>query len=258
MEQDESFFDFAAEVGFTKHMGGIGATDEIAELCQIGEASYVLDVGCGAGVTACYLAKEYGCRVVGVDILAKMVERSRERAVKLGVEDRVEFRVADAQELPFEDEIFDTVLTESVTAFPKDKPKAVKEYARVTKTGGYVALNESSWLKAPPPPEIAAWVSQDTSENAEPLTVSEWSALLEQAGLKDILVRTQPIDVGDEAKEMLRRYGCRGMLGVWWRMFLLYTRNSAYRRFLKGLRNQGIRPNNVEQYLGYGLYVGRK
>jgi len=39
MEQDESFFDFAAEVGFTKHMGGIGATDEIAELCQIGEGT---------------------------------------------------------------------------------------------------------------------------------------------------------------------------------------------------------------------------
>jgi arsenite methyltransferase len=61
-------------------------------------------VGCGAGVTACYLAKRYGCRLVGVDISARIIERSRERAKKERVADRVEFRVADAQDLPFEDD----------------------------------------------------------------------------------------------------------------------------------------------------------
>lgn len=53
MTQEESFFDFAAEVGFTKHLGGVEASDELARLCQIGPLSHVLDVGCGAGVTAC-------------------------------------------------------------------------------------------------------------------------------------------------------------------------------------------------------------
>jgi arsenite methyltransferase len=93
-------------------------------------------VGCGVGVTPCYLAKKYNCRVVGVDIHPGMIERSKERAQREGVAEQVEFRVADAQELPFEDEIFDDIITESVTAFPEDKPKAVREYARVTKPGG--------------------------------------------------------------------------------------------------------------------------
>lgn len=70
------------------------------------------------------------CRVVGVDISPRMVERSWERAHRERVTDRVEFRVADAQDLPFEDNWFDAVITESVTAFPEDKQEAVNEYVR--------------------------------------------------------------------------------------------------------------------------------
>jgi len=75
-----TFFDFAAEVGLTKHIGGIVATEALIELCHIGRESTILDVGCGVGATACFIATKVGCRVVGVDILEKMVERSRERA----------------------------------------------------------------------------------------------------------------------------------------------------------------------------------
>jgi len=54
----EQFFDFAAEVGFTKHLGGVEATEKLVELCHIKAGSYVLDVGCGAGATPAYLAKK--------------------------------------------------------------------------------------------------------------------------------------------------------------------------------------------------------
>jgi len=102
MENKQAFFDFAAEVGLTKHLGGVGATEELMELCNIGEGKYVLDVGCGAGVTPCFIAKRCGCRVVGVDISEGMIERSKERAEREGLADTdnehpgVEFRVADA------------------------------------------------------------------------------------------------------------------------------------------------------------------
>ncbi len=258
MEQEQTFFDFAAEVGLTKHLGGVRATEELVELCHLGKGQYILDVGCGAGVTACYLAKRYGCRLVGVDISARMIERSRERAKKERVADRVEFRVADAQDLPFEDDLFDAVITESVTAFPEDKEGAVKEYARVTKPGGYVGLNESTWLKSPPPPEMVAWASQDVGANVNPLTEAGWKELLEEAGLTEIVVRIQEIATQNEARGILQRYGCGGMLSVWWRMVRLYLRNPAYRRFVKGVREQGVKPKNLEEYFGYGLYVGRK
>jgi ubiquinone/menaquinone biosynthesis C-methylase UbiE len=145
--------------------------------------------------------------------------------------------------------LFDAVITESVTAFPEDKKGAVKEYARVMKPGGYVGLNESTWLKSPPPPEMVAWASQDVGANVNPLT---------EAGLTEIVVRIQEIATQNEARGILQRYGCGGMRGVWWRMVRLYLRNPAYRRFVKGVREQGVKPKNLEEYFGYGLYVGRK
>ena len=259
MEKEETFFDFAAAVGLTKHLGGVGTTEELVELCHIGEGKYVLDVGCGVGVTPCFIAKRYGCRVVGVDLVEGMVERSRERAQREGVMDRVEFRVADAQDLPFEDDLFDAVITESVTAFPEDKQGVVNEYVRVTKPGGYVGLNESTWLKVPPPPEMVAWVSQDVGFTVQPLTSDVWVGLLEGAGLREVVVRTCAVDVRNETKEIFRRYGFVGMLGVWGRMFSLYTKSPAYRRFLKQVQESGgVAPENLDEYFGYGLFVGRK
>ena len=255
---EHPYFELQASWGTTTHIGGLKATRELIELCHINKGKYVLVVGCGVGITPCYLAKRYGCRVVGVDISEGMVERSKERAQREGVADRVECRVADAQDLPFEDDLFDAVITESVTAFPEDKQKAVNEYARVTKPGGYVGLNESAWLKVPPPPEVVAWASQDVGANVQPLTSDAWVGLLEGAGLREIVARTYAINVRTEAKEIFRRYGFAGMLGIWGRMLSLYARSPAYRRFVKGVREGGVTPDNLDEYFGYGIYVGRK
>jgi len=258
MAHQESFFDFAAQVGLTKHIGGIEATKSLIETCHIDKDKYVLDVGCGAGVTPCLLAKRVGCRVAGVDILEGMVKRSRERAVRAGLSDKVEFRVADAQTLPFEDGIFDAVITESVTVFPPDKQKAVMEYARVTKPGGYVGLNESTWIKFPPPANLIDWAAKDLGTNVNPLTADEWAGLLRSAGLKDVSAKVMRINLEDESKGLLQRYGCGGAIDVMARMLLLYFGNPAYRRFVKEVQKEGVTPPNLVEYFGYGLYVGRK
>ena len=258
MEKEPTFFDFAAYVGLTKHLGGVEATEKLVELCHIGAGKYVLDVGCGVGVTPCFVAKKYDCKAVGVDISEGMIERSRERAKREGIAHRVEFKVADAQDLPFEDDLFDAVITESATAFPEDKQRAVNEYVRVTKPGGYVGLNESTWLQVPPPPEAVAWVSQDVGANAKPLTSNEWVELLESAGLRETVVRTYEISVQNEARGILRRYGCGGMLRILSRILVLYATSPDYRRFVKEVRGDGITPENLDEYFGYGVYVGRK
>jgi arsenite methyltransferase len=258
MAQEETFFDFAAYVGLTKHLGGRAATEQLAELCHLNEGKVLLDVGCGVGVTACYLAREYGCHVVGVDISEAMVAQSRARARREGVDKLVTFEVADAQALPFEDGQFDAVITESVTSFPEDKQKAVNEYVRVTKAGGYIGLNESTWLKFPPPDELVSWVSQDVGANAKPLSKDEWVGLLKTAGLTDVFVNIHEIDIREETKSIFSLYGVFGMLRIWSRMLVLYFRNPAYRQFLKSVRKQGIAPKNINEFFGYGIYVGKK
>jgi len=258
MTQEQHFFDFAAETGLTKHFGSVEATDKMVELCQIDSESYVLDVGCGVGGTACYLAKNYGCRVVGVDILPKMVERSQERAVKMRLTGLVEFKVADAQDLPFEDGHFDAVITESVTSFPADKQLAVNEYARVIKPGGFVGLNESTWLKVPPSQELVEWVQQDVGATVEPLTAEGWKDLLVKAGLKDIVVILKNVDVKSESRGILQRYGVGGLLSMLAKAFRLYLRNPNYRQFVKEVKQGGLIPKDFDVYFGYGIFVGRK
>lgn len=258
MKQEQHFFDFAAEAGLTKHFGSLEATDKMVELCRIGSESYVLDVGCGVGATPCYLAKAFNCRVVGVDILPRMVERSKGRAVKMGVTDRTEFRVADAQDLPFDNGLFDAVITESVTSFPKDKQQAVNEYARVIKPGGFVGLNESTWLKVPPPQALIDWVRQDVGATVEPQTAEGWQDLLHNAGLLDIVVILEPVDVKAESRGILQRYGIGGILSTLTRAFRMYLRNPNYRQFVKDVNQRGLIPEDFNAFFGYGIFVGRK
>ena len=85
-----TYLDLQAYAGVTKHMGSFEATNELLALCHTENAQEVLDVGCGIGVGPAYMAKTYGCRVVGVDISEKMIEWSRQRAKQEGGEDRVE------------------------------------------------------------------------------------------------------------------------------------------------------------------------
>ncbi|MDD5702533.1 MAG: class I SAM-dependent methyltransferase, partial [Dehalococcoidales bacterium] len=93
---ENPYFEVQAYWGMTKHMGGLKATEHLVELCHVTHDKYLLIVGCGVG------AKKYGCRVVGVDLSAKMIDRAEERAKRRGVENKVEFTIADAQDLPFE------------------------------------------------------------------------------------------------------------------------------------------------------------
>ncbi|MCX9075056.1 MAG: class I SAM-dependent methyltransferase [Candidatus Methanoperedens sp.] len=188
----EVMYGLFAEVGFRRHfhLGGQDATKELVELCNIDRNKYVLDVGCASGKTACYIAKRYGCKVVGVDLLEKMINRAKERAKREGVEDLVRFQVANAQHLPFEDNLFDVVIGEFITGLLDDKRRGVKEYLRVIKPGGIIGLNEATWIKTPPPEKLVEYLSQVFGFKGEILTSDGWVELLEEAKLNEMIVRT--------------------------------------------------------------------
>ncbi|MBD3189558.1 MAG: methyltransferase domain-containing protein [Candidatus Heimdallarchaeota archaeon] len=141
-EEDNPLFEVQASLDLSKHFGGTQATDELLQACNITEDYSVLDVGCGVGQTAVYIAKKYGCQVIGIDVSERMIIRAKERKKDQAL-DKVEFRVADAQDLPFDDNQFDIVMTESVLSFIEDKEKAITEFKRVTKQGKYIGLNET-------------------------------------------------------------------------------------------------------------------
>ncbi len=248
-----NYLDFQAYVGVTKHNGGFAATNELLSLCHIEDAREVLNVGCGIGVGSVYIAKRHDCRVVGVDVLEKMIEWSRLRAQEGKVEDKVEFRVANVLDLPFDADRFDVVFCESVLAFVEDKPRAIQECVRVTRPGGYVGLNETYWIEEPSP-EMVAQVRASVG-TAIP-TAAVWQSLWEESGLQDRVVRLHQIDTRAEIRDRMQWVGWKWSLRGFGRLFRLYLTNPAARQFVREMF--GAPSLETMQQIGYGLFVGKK
>ena len=97
----------------------------------------VLDVACGSGTAALVAARRY-CEVTGIDYVPALIERARARAAAEALD--VDFRVADAQALPFTEASFDVVLSVYGVQFAPDHRKAASELLRVCRPGGRIAL----------------------------------------------------------------------------------------------------------------------
>jgi sarcosine/dimethylglycine N-methyltransferase len=114
----------------------------MAEHAGLGEHSVVLDVGCGYGATAIFLAKEYGCHVTGMNISEKELELGRSRAQEAGLAGRIAFDYGDFHDLPYDEASFDIVWSQEAFLHGVDKPRILQECYRVLKPGGQLVLSD--------------------------------------------------------------------------------------------------------------------
>ena len=155
-----------------------------------------LDVGCGTGVfTELLLDTCSPAAVVAVDPAATQIDYARKRLVA----QRADFRVSDAQMLPFPDRSFDVVASALVINFISDRPRALAEMRRVGRPGGSVAgyVWDFAADRAPGWPLTLGLrrigVEPPQVPGVKDSTIEGLQSLFEQAGLEEIAV--QPIDV---------------------------------------------------------------
>lgn len=128
--------------GASMHPGGLELTREIGQKIGITRNSDVLDMACGIGTTAIFLAKNFGCQVTGIDLGAKSIEIAIQNTTKEGTRSLTEFKVSDAEKIDFQDESFDCVVCEcSLCLFP-DKKKTLAQIHRVTRNGGRIGISD--------------------------------------------------------------------------------------------------------------------
>ena len=168
------------------HTRGILATAELAEAAGLGPSTRVLDIGCGIGGPARYLAATFGCKVTGVDLSPGFIEAASYLTARCGLSDRVGFEVGDALHLPFEDAAFDAVFLQHVAMNIENRPALYAEVRRILTPGGrfvtYDLVLRDGGVVYPTP-----W-ARDASTSFL-LTEGDTRAALEQAGFKAILWR---------------------------------------------------------------------
>lgn len=242
---DEMMYSCGLEI---LHPGGIEKTDEMARMCKIGEGKKVLDIGSGKGTTACYLAEKYTCDVVGVDLSERMIAYAKRKAKKKGLDDRVSFRRANAQNLPFDDESFDIVMAECTTVLI-DKERAFSEFLRVARHGGYIGDLEMTWQK--PPPERLADKVSSVWEGFRTMTLEGWKGLYESMGMVDVTTVDFSESIPDMERAMKEELGISGMVKMGFKLLLRPDLRKAMREYRRIFQDYA-------DYIGYGYVVGRK
>jgi ubiquinone/menaquinone biosynthesis C-methylase UbiE len=122
-----------AVIGTTLQIVG----ENLAEACDLRCDEEVLDVAAGNG-NATLAAARRGALVTSTDYVAALLERGQDRARAEHLD--VTFQVADAEDLPFEDESYDAVLSTFGVMFAPDQDKAAAELGRVCRRGGRIGL----------------------------------------------------------------------------------------------------------------------
>jgi SAM-dependent methyltransferase len=122
------------------HARGLPASEEMAESLQLTPGMTVLDVGCGLGGPARFLAATRGCQVTGIDLSQPFIDAARMLSERAGLADRTVYRQADALDLPFDDASFDCAWTQHVAMNIADRAGLYRSLHRVLKPGGRLAI----------------------------------------------------------------------------------------------------------------------
>jgi tocopherol O-methyltransferase len=151
-----------------------------AALVEVPPGGRALDVGCGHGGTAVFLAQRYGCSAVGVTLSEKQARLARQRAAEAGVLARTAFVVADAGEFDFGRERYDLIWTmESSEHFPH-KADYLRRAAQALAPGGRMLL--AAWTGSMEDAQVRAVARAFLCPSLE--TAGEYVGQMEAAGLE--------------------------------------------------------------------------
>ena len=164
------------------HVGGRQASSDFVSQLAIDAGARVLDIGCGIGGPARYIASTRDCQVSGIDLTPEYVETGQALTGWTGLSDKVTLQQANALDMPFDDNTFTTATLFHVGMNIKDKSALFAEAARVLKPGATFGIYDIMRTADGPLAYPVPWAT--TPEICAIATPPEYHKALRDAGFE--------------------------------------------------------------------------
>ena len=191
------------------HGRGVVATDELAAALQPRASDHLLDIGCGIGGPARWIAARYGCRVTGVDLTSQFCEAARELNRLCGLADRVQILHGSALAIPVPDKSFDRAYSQAALMKISDKRGVFREAFRVLRPGGLLALSLAGAGSAGDPRYPLPWAT--TTAISFLATPEEIRSDVLAAGFETIFVRDTSAALAEALAPVLKQLETEGL-----------------------------------------------
>ena len=184
------------------HIGGRQASEEFLDQLRLQDRSLVLDVGCGLGGPARFVASQFGCLVSGIDLTHEYVDTGNILSNWVGLDKKVVLQQGSAMALPFPDGQFDAAYMMHVGMNIVDKKSLFVEVFKVLKPDGIFGIYDVMQIGSGEMQYPAPWAaSKNTSSLASP---QDYQTGLKEAGF-NILATRERGDFAIEFFENMKR-----------------------------------------------------
>lgn len=126
------------------------ATEVMAREAGLRAGQHIVEVACGIGGTARYLAGKLGVRVEATNISESQIEKARELNAAAGLDNLITVGHADFHHLPYGDRAFDGWWCQEAMLYAADKRRILDEARRVTRPGGPLVVSDLVFIPGAP------------------------------------------------------------------------------------------------------------
>ena len=169
------------------HIGGRQASIDFFEQLNFDSSMNVLDLGCGLGGPARFVAQQFGCSVTGIDLTTDYIDAGNQLSEWTGLESKVKLTQGSALDLPFQAGSFDVIYMMHVGMNIREKERLAKEAFRVLKPRGVFGIYDVMRIGKGDILYPVPWATTDKTSALE--RPEEYQTYLSAAGFSSLSIR---------------------------------------------------------------------